>query len=782
MNATRLCLALLLLASTAGADQLRIASPEQWTSWNGPLDLLRFDADGALGLRKFRKSIDPVQNAHQFSHPNATGDAVFGGIWRADSNRADASQAIDGDPLTYWQPDPADPLAKWELEIDLGRAVLAQEIRLTFPDSQGARPFRQFSVYTSTGALIQVGNDLFQFESAFQTTLPNNKTQIVIPLTGRFDSTRVVDADLGLDLEGQAKWRTVQMIRFAADAQSEDAALAEIEVVAVGDNISIGALDRGGTFSSGEVTRDPQFMFDGSMNTHANKFTVESKGGWRVDGVWWEMDLGAMFWLDELFIYFNTPGEALSGTTVRNAGTGYSFLFSDGNRTTSGEVDYTHLFTEHETDDLVHPPFLTRRHFRYLFAPRKVRYLFWHGLINEHAEWHARVPELMLYSDGFPAQVTLSSNFVDLGVIAGDGRAKSVKSLSWEADLPPATRLQMRSRSGNTLSEIYTFNDRAGNPVTEARWNSAPAVLRGKIDTTVVTGEDWGEWSNFYQISGEAFKSATPRRYVQLELILSTDDPQVAPTVRNLALDFEDALVRGASGQILPRNAEPNRETRFSYTLWPRAAVGDSGFDQLRFGMGSTLGATDIQVRIGGLEIAPQALKTDEDSLWVTLPAVVQDDSVQVSFTTRLLRNAAVFSLDLGQSTRPGIWQSVEPSSRNANLVFLPDLAQSSTLIGDLKISPKVFSPNGDGVNDQVEIHFALFKVDGATPTVTLYDLAGRRVATLAAPATKPLLSFRWDGRNDQGKLVPPGTYLLQVDAAADAGQSTKIRPIAVAY
>ena len=47
--------------------------------------------------------------------------------------------------------------------------------------------------------------------------------------------------------------------------------------------------------------------------------------------------------------------------------------------------------------------------------------------------------------------------------------------------------------------------------------------------------------------SGETFKSETPRRFIQLELILSTEDPAVAPVLHALALDFEDALVSQGS-------------------------------------------------------------------------------------------------------------------------------------------------------------------------------------------------------------------------------------------
>ena len=59
--------------------------------------------------------------------------------------------------------------------------------------------------------------------------------------------------------------------------------------------------------------------------------------------------------------------------------------------------------------------------------------------------------------------------------------------------MPPGARLQLRSRSGNTLNQVYDFYDRKGDQVTEEKWNSSPKVLRGPIDTMVVVGEDWSD-------------------------------------------------------------------------------------------------------------------------------------------------------------------------------------------------------------------------------------------------------------------------------------------------
>ena len=164
-----------------------------------------------------------------------------------------------------------------------------------------------------------------------------------------------------------------------------------------------------------------------------------------------------------------------------------------------------------------------------------MRYLFWHG-VSDSGWGQAKWGELMLFSPGYPAQVILRSDFIDLG--ATDGRPKVINALSWDAERPPGTRIRLRSRSGNALREFYTFHNKIGEKVTEEKWLSSPKVLRGVVDTALVVGEDWDAWSNDYQLSGEAFKSQSPRLYAQLELILATDDPNFAPTVNALAIEY----------------------------------------------------------------------------------------------------------------------------------------------------------------------------------------------------------------------------------------------------
>ena len=86
----------------------------------------------------------------------------------------------------------------------------------------------------------------------------------------------------------------------------------------------------------------------------------------------------------------------------------------------------------------------------------------------------------------------------------------------------------------------------------------------------------------------------------------------------------------------------------------------------------------------------------------VLLPDVVMADSVKVDFTARLVNYVALFALDLGSAERPGLWQSVEPPQRRSHIVFSSALPGQQALVSDLRIAPVAFTPNGDGINDQV--------------------------------------------------------------------------------
>ena len=114
-------------------------------------------------------------------------------------------------------------------------------------------------------------------------------------------------------------------------------------------------------------------------------------------------------------------------------------------------------------------------------------------------------------------------------------------------------------------------------------------------------------------------------------------------------------------------------------------------------------------------------------------------------------------------------------------------MALQGSLIQDVAML-QVFTPNGDGVNDELQISFALLKVLEERPLeVTFYDLSGRLMGQ--GQSTAGTLSgkvgeqaFTWDGRSLAGQVVPPGIYLCRIKVAADDQDSQFMRLVHVAY
>lgn len=809
----------LFICQSVHADVLTYKDEGAWVAgWDLKPGITVFDSEGNLGLKKFRKNINATQDAHLFKHPTNERGEVFGGIWTALSNPTNADAIIDGDLKTSWTPDGNDELDQWIVQIDLGRAVLAKEIRIHFPDEDGRKPFRQFSVFASTGAYVSAVEDSYRFFPVYRTTKPNYEELISVGFRPEVeDTTRFVDkvsgtkaqdgspskgagisedvalgkaklahfsSDLGLrDVEAESNWKTIQFIRFIVDEKQLDGALAEIEVICVGDNVSLGVESRGGSYINGSRAPDPFFWLDGNLNTYGvvevhQQFT-ESRGTAFDGGLWWKVDLGVTYWIDDAFMYWQKAGEQLSTFRLgtNNAGTGYTFYGSDGTRSLSGDLDY---------DEWIFEPEWTngreeyKRHYRYLFNARKVRHIFWLAL--KDLGWRAHPMEFQMFSPGYPAEVVLLSKYINLGELDGDGQPKVIKAVHWEADTPSGTRIQLRTRSGNEQGEEYTFYNKIGEEITQEKWNTVPKVLRGKVDTSIVVGEDWSNWSNTYKRSGEEFKSDSPRRFVQMELILSTEDYNVAPLVRSLSVEYVNALVNGARGSILPKTAKPNVDTNFTYELIPDIKPDNIGFDIMRLIIPDLLQVENVEVRYNNEVVPFKKYEIVADSVLISMPESVVADSVQVNFRTKLVRNAAVIKLDLGSSDSPGLWQNVEPAERRSDVVLLPDLVTTNRIFDQIEISNRMLSPNRDEINDSLDLNFTLLRVDVAEPVVEICDLSGRVIANLANWGHGSYHSYSWNGEGHRGNIVSPGIYFLKLDANLDEGDYTRYYTISVVY
>lgn len=93
-----------------------------------------------------------------------------------------------------------------------------------------------------------------------------------------------------------------------------------------------------------------------------------------------------------------------------------------------------------------------------------------------------------------------------------------------------------------------------------------------------------------------------------------------------------------------------------------------------------------------------------------------------------------------------------------------------------LNVSPEVFTPNNDGLDDILVISYNLDKI-GYSGTLSVYDLAGREVKRLINNETFAQTGFiTWDGTNTRQERVPVGIYIINLEIFDLNGNLKKVR------
>ncbi|MDA0699637.1 MAG: hypothetical protein O3A02_00290 [bacterium] len=782
---------LLMFHVTVAAAQDVVYQAADFAAWNLPAGLLTVEDDG-LRVRRFGTTFNAVADADQHRSVVIGDYGTF--VQRAASRPEQADLVTDQDHGTWWQPDADDHLQNWWLEIDLGRAVVANKIRIVFPDTVGAQPFNFFSVHTSPGVGVRGNAPRLSFKRVGRPISNNSRRVVELDLRQELrTNTTAPPSGQHLTLQDSLDFQVVRLVRFQAAGKNPDAALAEIEVDAVGFNVStrVATEDRAGkgepdwggsTWTS--VSRDCDGCGKGSGAQHLvdadvgrRQWSIQSSSGdrdWRDDGVWSVVDFGNVYRISRI-VFVPIAGDLTPwlygfATIALGGWPKFDMLTSDGtpsnvsDPTAEGPFDYR-LLSEVRGST----PFAD-----FQFPSRDIRLILWRVVDFEGRDANA-LQLFAFHDEGYPRRVDMESPDIDLGGV------RSIRAVEWEGDLPPGTRVEVLTRTGNGFEELKRYYLANGDEVSKEAWDAARSRFRGPILTEQVRDATWSEWSQPHRISGQNFLSPTPRRWLRVSVRLLSEDPEAAPVLRSLRLVARAPLVAaGLSGSISPGEAPLDSLVEFSYTVRPLGlSARDSGFDQVVIGLPAGAGATVNWVAVGGREVAA-ASEVRGDSLVVHLPPpVVQRDSVSVGFTTRVFRNPTVFEASVVNLADPENSQGITAAELGADQVYVPE-AVGGRLIRNLAHT-RAFSPNGDGVNDAFELRFT--QVQTSVPAVvTVHSLGGRELARLAnrLPAGSQN-RFTWDGRADGG-VVPPGVYVVRVEVPADAGSETRLALTHIVY
>ena len=446
------------------------------------------------------------------------------------------------------------------------------------------------------------------------------------------------------------------------------------------------------------------------------------------------------------------------------------------------------------------------------------------GQGNQALAFRGSIADFEVFGQGVPKRVTYKSKIIDLGVERNFGR------LFWEAtplrrvdgveeevegaqasvsieirtgrDSDPNVYQEFTVTGGERVvsREVYENDLRAGFARTCATCDlvarSPRPGLRASID---YDSENWTFWSPPFTEPGQALNLRSGS-FLQLNITLHSDRPDDFVRLDELRIEQAPVLARRVLGEVArlddprPRGfaqVELGRMTDFVYET--RAVfenADEAGFDALRVRTGNPTLFKSLQ--LDGVESDPASVDEESDGLVVRLPRRIErghSPTVRIVFAAEVFDLATEFegqAIDSAVETlpQPVVSGDAGESLSTNSLRVLAASGSSPGQLQDLRFSSPVFTPNGDGANDELRLDYALFSLPEPVPAaLNVYGLDGNRLARLElGRQDSGQQHATWDGRDADGTLLPPGLYLLEVDIDSEDAQAGSLRPIGLAY
>ena len=850
---------------TVSPGSVVVAGQAHWDNWVFSAGTLAIDEDG-VRPRYWRTNTNAVHDILEnlrFNPPASLKkdpeEIVLLDAVDAGTNREDVVNLFDGDLTTYWEPAPPSGSARdlglqWWFTVDMGRTLIASKIVLRFVDEDLGDPFQLFDVMVSDGQkpIKAIASESIDFTRVYQTLHPNMNQRVIeidlanLPLEQRRKRlvrlVQVVVNGSGLEKGREISREEFELLRQEAPGDTgvveytkllstggelavtrgtydqleesrrgpvryfrrERPRLAELEVWSDGDDIFKETLTRGGSFSHttthvlGAADLNPQILLDGTVESYL-AFNLAASGlhdaSFLVDLV---ADLGSYFWIEGKRMSLNFR----AGEHAWTFG-GFAIDFSDGTREIDGSLKWERVVENDglpqrtATSGLIHL-------YDFSFEPVKARFFrlqYRRAGKNEYpANVVAYVGDMQLIGQGYQPQVELTSDLIQLG------GSRNLTTIEWDADTPPGTRVQLQTRTGNTLDTLLHYFKADGTEITEAAYNKIRIKSqKGDIVPEEVAGSDWEPWSEPYEAaSGSAITSPSPREFLKIRATLLSGDPGVHATLKSIEVNFSDPVANSLRGQVIPSRVDSlgvergffllvdieDQGNPFNELLLVPPAGMQLSFDPLResvFAGSSSL--LEEGGEAGNQELDGVVVVASGDSLHLSFPEVPSGtEVVRVDFRGTLYSTGGRLQALL-RGSGDGLWQRVDEKVTRTSLQVVAQ-PERKKLFGELAVNPPVFSPNGDGVNDEMTLDFTLMLVGASTAVeAEIFDLGGRRIRLLEEQrsVSAGAYSIPWDGRDEAGDLVPPGMYAVRLRLGSDTDGSgiedrEVLRTVALTY
>jgi len=399
---------------------------------------------------------------------------------------------------------------------------------------------------------------------------------------------------------------------------------------------------------------------------------------------------------------------------------------------------------------------------------RYVRYKVIESRINP-----PKVAEFMVGAVGYAYDGVYESEWIDFGT---PNTVKNFYQVAWDGTVREGTSIGIQTKTAYV-------ND-AGNTVESA-------------------------WSRIYTARSFAPESPEPATMIMYKVTMSTQDIEYTPVLSDITFSFsdQDQPVSTVGGYIFPNEAPMGEDTSFVYTLSYELEPGEN-IKHLQLAMPGYAVVDDVLSSDTNATLTETAnditVTSGPDSLYITFANAITDtggagsDSLYVSFDTQLLKNIHMFDGFVFNDTMNDgaggvkVWENKDLGSKTVRTSSI-----LSGLLSETKVVPTVFTPNDDGINDFTVIEFTLTKIR-TDLKIKIYDTRGSLVTMVYDDVLDPgqwfvkdklnniALAQRmpgyWDGRDEDGDLVPPGVYLYQVVADTDDGEKVESGTVVVGY
>ncbi len=422
------------------------------------------------------------------------------------------------------------------------------------------------------------------------------------------------------------------------------------------------------------------------------------------------------------------------------------------------------------------------------------------------------IAELQAFGTGFAPQGRYLSQVIDLRERANFSRLnwtlEKLRLVDGEAVVVPdaQTRVVIRMRTGRDETPLVYYKivdlftkERAA--VSEDEYRDLDLVRQGPIEEDQ---EEWSEWSSPTSVSGQAIDLPSPRRYFQFEVAMESDEILEGVRVRTLSVDHAiPPLAQEVIGEISqlgdprPLGNTPivpaGVPSTFSYDISADIRDGDIGFDAVRISTPAQPTFREFSIGNPPIAFVPDNIVEAPGSLTVSFPSYRADFGtggiLRVVFDAEVFVSGTFFDavvLDTQSEEAP---QVVLPGDANPEVLtntlrVLTSAESTRDLLPLVRVEPRVISPNGDGANDVATISYTIVQlVRPARVRVDILDLAGRRIRRLLADAAgSGAYDLDWDGRDENGSLLPVGLYLVRVKADTQRQRFERLGSVGVVY